>query len=446
MYRLASRAALAAAIASVGLLGWASGCKGSSDTGPQSGAGPDNRQTCGADLTSDVRNCGACGNACAENHYCKAGACEAGCPDRVLYVAPTGDDLNTGCFQNAPRKTIGATIALARNLGMIGHEVHVCQGTYTEAGLSLDYPLSLRGGYDCTSWTRASTFGMAGGFDQGRETILAHDGGAGATLSIRGSGVDAQVLVDGFTIRGGDGNQGGGAVLVSTGAAPRLSDDQIAGGAAVATGDLMASYGIYVQAAAAPEIAKSRIAGGSGSAHGSFGSVGIAIASDAGQPFIHDNQVDGGTGTTTVGVAAVGVLFSGQGALTGARAVQNNVIHGGSGHVMEAAGTGSIGVLVNQAAPIELLGNVIEGGSSSCVGPCPVRAVSVSGTSGVHIAGNRIYGGDASTPSATAWGVLLDGSNDAIIENDMVHGGGANAVLNAAYAVEVSGSTGAIVR
>ncbi|HWL84520.1 MAG TPA: hypothetical protein VNO21_01890, partial [Polyangiaceae bacterium] len=201
--------ATVAAVVSFGLLGWAIGCKGGDATTP-SGAGPGDGTSCGADVSSDDHNCGACGHACDAHFYCKAGTCEAGCPDRVLYVSKSGDDHNYGCSRVAPRKTIAATIALARDIGARGHEIHVCQGTYTESGLSLDYPVSLGGAYDCVSWTRTSGYGMAGNFDGAHPTLLEHDGASGATLSIRGASVGADVTIDGLTIHGGNVDQGGG--------------------------------------------------------------------------------------------------------------------------------------------------------------------------------------------------------------------------------------------
>ncbi|WP_394847555.1 right-handed parallel beta-helix repeat-containing protein [Pendulispora brunnea] len=425
--------ALAALLGMAGMatLVWASGCQ--SDNSSPGQQGPDDRpNTCGADLTSDVRNCGECGHACGANHYCKASKCEAGCPERIFYVSNAGNDLNYGCSQAAPRQSIAKTIELARSLGVTTHEIRVCAGTYVEGGLSLDHPVSLRGGYDCATWARA----------EGQATVLEHDGGSGATLSIRGTSVGPSITVEGLTIRGGGGAQGGGALLVSTGAAPVLVRNEITGGSAVAAGDLMASYGIYVQAGAAPEIADSTIGGGSGTAQGSFGSVGIAVASDAGQARIHGNRIDGGTGTTTLGIAATGLLFSGKTAI----AVKDNTIRAGTGRVLGASGTGSIGVLVNDAAAIELTDNVIDGGTSTCTGACPVRGVSVSGTRGVRLAGNRIYGGDATPTSATTWGVLLADSGDAVIENNMVHAGGRAGTTNTVYGVEVSQSSGVAIR
>ncbi|WP_394822706.1 right-handed parallel beta-helix repeat-containing protein [Pendulispora albinea] len=442
-----ARFGIAAVLAGFVALAWGSGCGGSDGKGTDPPPGqPGISNACGADLTSDLRNCGACGHSCEANHYCKAGSCEPGCPAGVLYVSNAGDDHNYGCAQTAPRKTIGATLGLARALGMKNHEIHVCAGTFRENGLAIDHPVSLRGGYDCTTWTRTEGYGMAGGFDGVNQTILEHVEAGGATLGIRGASVGPQVRVDGLTIRGGQFAQGGGAVLLSSGAAPVLANNVIAGGSAVSTGDLIGSYGIYVQSGASPEITESAIAGGSGTGQGSFGSVGIAMASDAGQPRIHGNRIDGGSGTTTLGVASTGLLFAGKAPLTGDRAVRNNVIRGGTGRALGASGTGSIGVIVNDAAAIELSKNVIEGGSSTCAGACPVRGVSVTRTQGARIVQNRIYGGDATPASATAWGVLVAESGDAVLENNMVHGGGKAGTLNTVFAVEVSQSTAVAVR
>jgi hypothetical protein len=408
----------------------ASGCSSNGSPSAPAAPGPGSPD-CGADLSSDVRNCGVCGNVCGANTYCKAGGCVPGCPERTLYVSPAGDDLNYGCSKDAPKKTLGNALSTARENHIEGHTIQVCEGTYSERGLSLDLPISLRGGYDCS---------FAG---TGKKTILdnADVATSGATLNVRGAEVTSSVLVDGFTIRGGGGDRGGGAVLVSTGAAAVLSNNEISGGDSTDAGDSIGSYGIYVQAGASPEITKNTIDGGSGTAKGSFGSIGIAVARDAGKPHIHDNRIRGGSGTSTLGIASTGIYLSGKEPVV----VENNTIAAGGGHVLGAAGTGGIGVFVLEAGAATLRKNNIDAGTANCVGPCAVHGVSISKTADVQLQANRIYGGDASAAEASTWGVLAADSAGTVLTNNMVHGGGKANVVKSATAVELRTTSGAHV-
>ena len=154
--------------------------------------------------------------ATADAGICDSGSCVSGCPGGVVYVSPAGSDGNIGCVQTAPKATVGGAIAYIKTLALVDHEVHVCRGTYREAKLRLDYPVSLRGGYECASWTRRAPFGWNGlepmtgravAFDATNESILDPAGGP-IVLDISGASVTRAVTVDGFTIVGRPTNGG----------------------------------------------------------------------------------------------------------------------------------------------------------------------------------------------------------------------------------------------
>lgn len=437
--------AIAAALIAAALGGCGSDPEGHGEA--PSPMGNDLGPQCTAELSSDANNCGECGNVCGADHLCKAGQCVPGCAGGVVHVSSRGNDASSGCSEGSPKRTVGAALDAARALRLEGHAVHVCEGTYAETGLALDHAVSLRGGYDCATWRRADGFGQQPVDDASggaHPTILenADAAASGATLNVRGEAVTSAVIIDGLVIRGGGGSRGGGAVVVTSGARPRLADNVIVGGDATDTGDSIGSYGVYVQSGAAPEIARNSIDGGAGTVRGSFGSIGVVVARDAGAPRIHDNRIHGGRGTTTLGIASTGLLLSGQTALIGEDAPRGNVIHGGDGHVLGAAGTGGIGVFVHHAVAVELRENRIEGGGATCVGPCGVHGVSASQATDLVLSANRIYGGDADGPGAGSWGVLIADSAGARLQNNMIHGGGKLGGVANATGIELRGVEG----
>jgi hypothetical protein len=107
----------------------------------------------------------------------------------AVYVSPAGNDAGNGT-PTAPLRTIGAALALAESFGK--SRINVAQGTYPEH-VQLRSGISLYGGYDPATWTRApATFITTIG-----------PGPASTALAVEGDNV-VGITIDGFTIRSGD--------------------------------------------------------------------------------------------------------------------------------------------------------------------------------------------------------------------------------------------------
>jgi Protein of unknown function (DUF1565) len=127
---------------------------------------------------------------------------DANVPAKVIYVSADGLAGNDGLSRDKPIKTITGAIAYAASGKLVGHEIHVCQGTYRENELTLSYPVALRGGYNCASWARGDSFGFAGKFADSNKTIVESEargvGNTTLTVTLR----DATVVIDGLVLRG----------------------------------------------------------------------------------------------------------------------------------------------------------------------------------------------------------------------------------------------------
>src|SRR5687767_4000602 len=185
-----------------------------------------------------------CTTACPDGLVCREGACV--CPDGILYVAPSpqGSDGNTGCAKEKPKATIKGALAFAQTLGLKKHELHVCRGVYNEKNLRLTHPTTMRGGYECSLWTRSDNWGFkpfadgalrTEGFDGVNETRIETDDGTTPALEIAGKAIDRSVVLEGFTIVGRAGTGEGAAVRMQDEASPTITDNVVLG--ALETGD-----------------------------------------------------------------------------------------------------------------------------------------------------------------------------------------------------------------
>lgn len=363
----------------------------------------------GAPVAVETPDAGAAGDA-APN--------APGCPEKIVYVAPApaGSDTNVGCDRGAPKASIGGALAYLKTLQIVDHEIRVCRGTYTEPGLVLDHPASIRGGYECSTFTRVAGFGFAGidpttgralGFDKTNETVL-DPGGTFVTLAIKGKAVTRDQRVEGMTVRGAT-TGGGFAILVSEGASPLITDDVIVGGGGgmnIGVGNLIGSIGVRVKDDAGAEITRSRINGGAGvpTTNPSIGSIGVDLKT-SGLVSVHDNEIDGGSG---MGSAwnAIGVHVDAPTTLTGANALLHNAIF--------FNGPNSNGVNAISPNAVEIVESSILGGSFSCVNVCAAYGV-VAGGAGARVLRNRIRGATNTATSIVAasncFGIVAAGTS-----------------------------------
>ncbi len=349
---------------------------------------------CSPDLTRDPSNCGACGVVCPATAACENGACRPGCADKKVYVSTTGDDASDGCAIGRPMKTIGAAVARVKAIGAQDHEVSVCRGAYRERALAIDFSVSLRGGYECSQFTRTKDFGYPL-FDAATETII-DDGNEGddrATLTVKGAAVSRSTVVDGFTINGATtGAARSAAVAVQDGAAVTLTDLQIEGGGTVAaTGT--GSTGIHASASS-PEIRRSVIRGGTGTASDLTNADVIGIHATGGAPYLHDLKAS--AASNVYRPRSYGVLLDGSADATGANAWHDVTFSGGQ------ASTALVGLFV-AGAHLEMSRGFVSGGKTNCqtAGCGAFGALMIAAVTAIE--SSRFYGGEIEGPIASGF-------------------------------------------
>jgi len=439
-----------------GLLGiedvspWDGGAGGTDGTIPQDAAS-EPAQDSGGDVTVDSATDTGKDSASSESGAMDTGTPEGGgsdaplCGTTTLYVSTTGSDANPGCM-SAPKKTIAAAIAAAKTAGTVT-TIEVCTGTYSTPPLTLDVGVSLLGGFDCTLWQRTSTYGYPV-FDGMNATTLAYelpDAGptpVGTTLTVTGP---IHPTIDGFTISGpssGSFSTTSGAVLVSGGSSPTLSNDQLQGGGTTytntGTGDpTPATAGVVVTNSATPTITADVIRGGSGTtkAGAGNGSVGVYADGTNGNVAIDGCTIHGGTGQAIVGgtgTGSSGVVIEPSVGTGPTYTIHGSAIDGGSGQNGTRAtrgvyaDSGGNAALVLQSSSVDG-GDEVNNPNGATTGVlCPKGVEFLAGGS-VTATGNRIYGGRCNIPtpqnSASLYGLFVGGSATAVVENNMIHMG-----------------------
>jgi hypothetical protein len=250
-------------------------------------------------------------------------------PCAVVYVAAaSGSDLSSGCSPAAPKQTVAAALAAASAVD--AGTVEVCSGVYDENDLKLGSGVSLRGGYDCSTW--ASTGVPDGGAGS---TILRNSSASPspATLTIVGTAV-----VQGFAVQGptapavdaGTVEPYAAVEVLSTLGSATISDNLITGG-----GGPAASAGILVEQGASAVITGNAINGGSGvSPYGSPASAGVLVQANGGNVVIAGNVVHGGSGSavgTAAGAGSSAIYFTPSGTIPATLTATGNTIYGGNG-------------------------------------------------------------------------------------------------------------------
>jgi hypothetical protein len=338
----------------------------------------------------------------------------SGCP--YLYVSPTGNDtdpMHDGC---KPERAFASVTKAVSQLGILmsGQEVHVCKGIYGESSLNLSG--IVKGGYDCTSWQRTATYGYPT-FDGTNETTVI---GASAQAIRVPTTAASNTLIDGFTFTG-VASDPLTAVGLLVQAPAVISNNRIVGGGS-STGDI-GSIGLEVNADA--DIFYNSINGGSGITNGGFGSFGsVAVARRAaGRPYLHQNLIDGGTGSATtfdVAVGSLGILLAGPAtelAPPAGKPIEGNQITGGTGTNSVANGTASRAMHIATGISVDILDNVIDGGSPRFQGAA--HGIFSFNAADLRILRNRIFGG-IGRGSQT---IFVNTNNSALIQNNMILAG-----------------------
>jgi len=348
-------------------------------------------------------------------------------PERFLYVSSKGDDKNDGCSPAKPKATIKSAVTAITKAragfqtdgGVLPWEVHVCAGTYKESQLVVEYPLSIRGGYDCSGFKRDDNFGYAKGFKSANETILqngAYSPEYNSPLTFLLRRQDTKItrtdtIIDGLTIDAGEGNSGTVGVTITDGASPTLSDNKIKGGSGFCS-STFGSMGIWV-IDGSPLIKNNDIYGGDGKCYepdtpenarkgrgagnGSYG----MLLQGGGDVEVVDNIVNGGSGTGADATTAISVASAGK------REIRNNFITWDKPR-MEASGyNGGIGVAAVGDTELNIVGNVIKGGIASCFETCLVWGILAAETAKGQLATMDASGVDIAVLLPTYAGYLV---------------------------------------
>lgn len=373
---------------------------------------------CQKNLDEDHDNCGACGVTCGAVEHCLAAKCAPGCPDHTIFVSADGSDNASGCTTKTPKRTIGAAMAFLKTVSAQKHEVHVCRGTYAEA-VVLDYPTSILGGYECSTWQRSPSYGGPT-FDGINESVV-----TGSTSASPLTVATVQnVKVDGLTLRAQDTTtMRVPAVTAHRGARATLSNSKVSGSA----GSVMsspASVGVMIEDGAFLDIAGSNVRGGNATntTPGGYGSAGIFISSTGGGVSAVDTQVTGGGGVVSGGTGSVGVLALGGSA---ASSFERCSIDGGTGKT--GVGSASYGIgLFGDSADVTIKSSTVNGGNGICEASCSTTGVAVSTKGKITLLANRIHGGEAKSagldPISFA-GVRLSDYASADVQNNFVFAG-----------------------
>jgi hypothetical protein len=345
-------------------------------------------------------------------------------PRRAVYVATTGDDLNSGTSQGAPKKTIDAAVLRAGAIG--ARDVYVASGTYQESGgVDVADLMTITGKFKASNWFRASAATTITGAPQ---AVLA-DGDSAVRLrdltlrstTVAGTGLSSYGIraynASSLTLERVSIFPAAGTVGYSQGAQPNrnAAASGVAGSAGTAGGAGGAGGGGFNSAYAGGS-------GGAGGVHigdGTSGGAGGGPAGGAGGPggASGDCLTGGGDDGTGGGAGANGT--SGAGGTGGAAgpAADGTAWNGSYGSYGANGNSGSAGG-----------GGGGGGGGESSFFCAAARGGGGGGGGGGGYGG---YGGVYGLPGGGSFGIYLHGSSITLLAGVLIATGDGGAGGNA---------------
>jgi hypothetical protein len=320
----------------------------------------------------------------------------------AIFVSPSGNDANAGTM-DAPKQTLAAAIAAAQSAGK---DVYADIGTYAET-VELVAGVSLYGGYDSSNkWQRAignasiiqgtldtgvivNALGVATNLQYFTITSVAGAAGTGgSSFGIQVIGSAGPILIQGCTVKPGNGGSGIVPLAAAAGAPGGTASGQSAGTSSCGTAG--GGGGPAVSGAT------SGIAGGNGSGPnagggGSAGSAGEACCVPGGGGNGGDGNA-GGTGSpgadSNVTAATIGVMQS-NGTFTTADGAP-----GGSGTPGGGGGGGGSGGASSSGCPLscgpDTSGWGGGGGAGGCAGAGGAGGGGGGGSFGIVAVGSTL--------------------------------------------------------
>jgi parallel beta-helix repeat protein len=144
---------------------------------------------------------------------------------KVVYVSPQGDDLRDGLSWATAKRTVTAALQTA----LPGDQIWVRYGVYQER-ITLKNGVALYGGFRGTESSLAQRPAFPRPQPDPYETVL--DGGQGGSVVTSPTTANRAYRLDGFTIRNGKAEYGGGLYLTSSANLLTLANCTISGNSA----------------------------------------------------------------------------------------------------------------------------------------------------------------------------------------------------------------------
>jgi hypothetical protein len=360
--------------------------------------------------------------------------------NRIVYVSGSGSDANDGLSSARAVQTLSAALGLLETNKLDGYEIHLCAGDYSANTLVSKRALAVRGGYNCSTWTRSEQFGQKGDFADGNQTRI--NGVASAT----GPTLKADVS-KGFTLEGVDvsASVGGFPTVRLEGAGNAVVQDARVYGAVGATGASIMGTTIGLEVAATEVLVQASVLrGGSGVALNDSGDSrgSIALRTLDTRVTVRSSTLFAGTGTGIYGGIGAYVIDN-QGRSVPVR-FEDATIRGEAslGYGSKDGAYGFVGI-TSSNTKLTLRRTQIRGGTTHVA---RLSAGTSAGTAILQAAGVIAYGVDAQIddsridvgdldadpstgPYFVTFGILNVLTGELTITNSVVSAGGASSTL-----------------